>query len=131
MKQIVRLTEGDLHRIVKESVKKILKEYNYDAVRSVYELIIKASMLCQQGDAEGAVNILVGSESGGTSVESELIKHRNEIQNEESILRAVRNAASQSKPAYMSRMLKVIKRMVGENFSNERGDIPLSQRMGE
>ena len=26
MKKIVRLTEGDLHRIVKESVKKILKE---------------------------------------------------------------------------------------------------------
>jgi len=131
MKQIVRLTEGDLHRIVKESVKKILKEYNYDAVRSVYELIIKASMLCQQGDIEGAANILVGSESVGTSVESELIKHRNEIQNAESILRAVRNAASQSIPAYMSRMLKVIKRMVGENFSNERGDIPLSQRMGK
>jgi 16S rRNA U1498 N3-methylase RsmE len=131
MKQIVRLTEGDLHRIVKESVKKILKEYNYDAVRSVYELIIKASMLCQQGDIEGAVNILVGSESGGTSVESELLKHRNEIQNAESILRAVRNAANQGSPAYMSRMLKVIKRMVGENFSNERGDIPLRKRMGE
>lgn len=26
MKQIIRLTESDLHRIVKESVKKILKE---------------------------------------------------------------------------------------------------------
>lgn len=34
MKKIVRLTEGDLHRIVKESVKRTLKEYwqpyNYD-----------------------------------------------------------------------------------------------------
>ena len=27
MKQVIRLTEGDLHRIVKESVRKILKEY--------------------------------------------------------------------------------------------------------
>ena len=26
MKQVIRLTEGDLHRIVKESVKRILKE---------------------------------------------------------------------------------------------------------
>lgn len=34
MKKIVRLTESDLHRIVKESVKRTLKEYwqpyNYD-----------------------------------------------------------------------------------------------------
>lgn len=27
MKQIIRLTESDLHNLVKESVKKILKEY--------------------------------------------------------------------------------------------------------
>jgi len=28
MKQVIRLTESDLHRLVKESVKKILKEFN-------------------------------------------------------------------------------------------------------
>ena len=30
MKKIVRLTESDLHRIVKESVKKIIREFNPD-----------------------------------------------------------------------------------------------------
>ena len=30
MKQIIRLTEGDLHRIVRSSVKKIIREYTGD-----------------------------------------------------------------------------------------------------
>ena len=34
MKKVIRLTEGDIHRIVKESVKRVLNEYwqpyNYD-----------------------------------------------------------------------------------------------------
>lgn len=30
MKKLIRLTEGDLHKIVKESVRKILKESDYD-----------------------------------------------------------------------------------------------------
>ena len=29
MKKIVRLTEGDLHRIIKESVNRIIKESDY------------------------------------------------------------------------------------------------------
>ena len=29
MKKIVRLTEGDLRRIIKESVNKLLREYKY------------------------------------------------------------------------------------------------------
>ena len=31
MKKVIRLTEGDLHRIVKESVKKVLKEGSFYA----------------------------------------------------------------------------------------------------
>lgn len=38
-KQIVRLTESDLHRIVKESVTKILKESAYDDVYVVANVI--------------------------------------------------------------------------------------------
>ncbi len=30
MKQMIRLTEQDLHKIVKESVKKVIKEGNFD-----------------------------------------------------------------------------------------------------
>lgn len=29
-KQLIRLTEGDLHRIIKESVNRVLKEMNND-----------------------------------------------------------------------------------------------------
>lgn len=37
MKKVIRLTESDLHRIVKNSVKRILKEeYNVDAVKARY-----------------------------------------------------------------------------------------------
>jgi hypothetical protein len=129
MKKVIRLTEGDLHRIVKESVKHILKEYNYDAIRSVYSLVVKACMMCQNGDMEGAINILVGK--NGTSVESELIKYASEFKNSRDILTAVRNAANQGNVKYMHDILKVVKRMVGSNFSNERGDIPLVKRMGE
>ena len=32
MKQRIRLTEGDIHKIVKESVNKILKESSYDSM---------------------------------------------------------------------------------------------------
>ena len=31
MKKRIRLTENDLHRVIKESVKKVLKEASYDA----------------------------------------------------------------------------------------------------
>jgi hypothetical protein len=37
-KQIIRLTEGDLHRIVKESIKRILKEEDWrDELNAVYD----------------------------------------------------------------------------------------------
>ena len=31
MKQIIRLTEGDLHRIIENAVRRIVKEYGKDA----------------------------------------------------------------------------------------------------
>lgn len=34
MRKIVRLTEGDLHRIIKNSVKKIIRENNDDAIET-------------------------------------------------------------------------------------------------
>lgn len=37
MRKIVRLTESDLHRIVKESVKRVLKESEYDEEKNVDE----------------------------------------------------------------------------------------------
>ena len=131
MKKVIRLTEGDLHRIVKESVRNILNEYNYNAIRSVYKLVIKADMLCQNGDIEGAINVLIGNSSAGTSVESEIIRYSSEIKNANAILKAVRNAARQGNIKYMHEILKVVKKMVGNNFSIERGDIPLVNRMGE
>ena len=131
MKKIIRLTESDLHRIVKESVRNILNEYNYNAIRSVYKLVIKADMLCQNGDIEGAINVLIGNSSAGTSVESEIIRYSSEIKNANAILKAVRNAARQGNIKYMHEILKVVKKMVGNNFSIERGDIPLVNRMGE
>ena len=131
MKKVIRLTESDLHRIVKESVRNILNEYNYNAIRSVYKLVIKADMLCQNGDIEGAINVLIGSSSAGTSVESEIIRYSSEIKNANAILKAVRNAARQGNIKYMHEILKVVKKMVGNNFSIERGDIPLVIRMGE
>ena len=33
-KNIIRLTEGDLHRIVKESVKRIIREFGDNAINS-------------------------------------------------------------------------------------------------
>jgi len=36
MKKRIRLTEGDLHRIVKESVKRVLKESNNDRIEKAY-----------------------------------------------------------------------------------------------
>ena len=32
MKQVIRLTESDLHRIIKESVKQILEQEDYDSI---------------------------------------------------------------------------------------------------
>lgn len=37
MKKLVRLTESDLHRIVRESVKKIIKESEEDSVHDYWE----------------------------------------------------------------------------------------------
>ena len=34
MKRRIRLTEGDLHRIVKQSVNRVLRESHYDDIRS-------------------------------------------------------------------------------------------------
>lgn len=31
MKKLIRLTEGDLHRIIENSVKRVLKEYNHNS----------------------------------------------------------------------------------------------------
>ena len=53
MKKVIRLTEGDLHRIVKESAKKVLNEnlvnddskivsamnHLYDAIEEVYDIL--------------------------------------------------------------------------------------------
>ena len=33
MKKVIRLTEGDLHRIVKKSINRILKESSFDSIR--------------------------------------------------------------------------------------------------
>lgn len=40
-KKLIRLTENDLHRIVKESVNKILKEYSYDYMNKEYYCLEK------------------------------------------------------------------------------------------
>ena len=41
MKKIVRLTEGDLHKMIRESVQSILKEFDVD------EAAIKANAKCK------------------------------------------------------------------------------------
>ena len=42
MKKVIRLTEGDLHRIVKESVRRIIKEDAALPVKEAYENMIQA-----------------------------------------------------------------------------------------
>jgi MoaA/NifB/PqqE/SkfB family radical SAM enzyme len=44
MKQIIRLTESDLRRIVKESVSKILKEHEYGQMPSLGRKLTNAEM---------------------------------------------------------------------------------------
>lgn len=60
MKKIIRLTESDLHNIIKESVKKSLNEMNgdgelksmiFDAMKSLDEAI----MDCQKGNCKAAM----------------------------------------------------------------------------
>ena len=43
MKQIIRLTEGDLHKIVKESVNKVLTELDWRTYQSAAEKSMKQS----------------------------------------------------------------------------------------
>lgn len=70
MKQVIRLTEGDLHKIVKESVRKILKEYNFNAVRSVETKLKMAAAKAQYGRYNEAARIIEGA--------SELVEQYND-----------------------------------------------------
>ena len=56
MKKLVRLTESDLHRIVKESVKKIVnEEFNHDQyvqlVQGAYDKVAEASDLIRKASS--------------------------------------------------------------------------------
>lgn len=61
MKQIIRLTESDLHRIVKESVQTILNEYNEDQYKILDKLdrgIRRAGAEAQYGNQDNAARML-------------------------------------------------------------------------
>jgi hypothetical protein len=61
MKQVIRLTESDLHRIVKESVRKILNEYNEDQYKVLDKLdmgIRRAGAEAQYGNQDNAARML-------------------------------------------------------------------------
>lgn len=61
MKQVIRLTEGDLHRIVKESIQRILNEYNEDQYKVLNKLdmgIRRAGAETQYGNQDNAARML-------------------------------------------------------------------------
>ena len=61
MKQVIRLTEGDLHKIVKESIQRILNEYNEDQYKVLDKLdmgIRRAGAEAQYGNQDNAARML-------------------------------------------------------------------------
>jgi hypothetical protein len=61
MKQVIRLTESDLHRIVKESVQRILNEYNEDQYKVLDKLDIgirRVGAEAQYGNQDNAARML-------------------------------------------------------------------------
>lgn len=48
-KKLIRLTEGDLHRIIKESVNNVLTENNYNFYNEVYDCVMN-SLISMFGD---------------------------------------------------------------------------------
>ena len=61
MKQVIRLTESDLHRIVKESVQRILNEYNEDQYKVLDKLDIgirRVGAEAQYGNQDNASRML-------------------------------------------------------------------------
>ena len=61
MKKVIRLTESDIHRIVKESVQRILNEYNENQYRILNKLDIgirRAGAETQYGSQDNAARML-------------------------------------------------------------------------
>lgn len=50
MKKVVKLSEGQLNRIIKESVKSVLNEMNYDGVKHQEELMSHYGALAEQDE---------------------------------------------------------------------------------
>lgn len=70
MKQIIKLTEGDLHSIVKETVQKILREYGEDRNGSGQEFFGKiAGQAIVDGDREKLrkIDAIARSKGGGSA----------------------------------------------------------------
>lgn len=75
MKTIIRLTEGDLHRIVKESVKNILNEFNMEhlkALKDVENSLRSACAAAQYNDSDNAVRCVENAIEIATSNPNEL-----------------------------------------------------------
>lgn len=46
-KQIIRLTENDLHKVIKESIKKIVKEYTQQDIDNIWDEYKKSQVVPQ------------------------------------------------------------------------------------
>lgn len=69
MKQRIRLTESDLHRIVKESVNRILLELNRSTMQSAYDKMIQQGRRGQAASMNDTFNDMYnGYDSEGNFV---------------------------------------------------------------
>ena len=69
MKQKIRLTEGDLHRIIKRSVKKIISELNRSTMQNAYDKMIQQGRRGQAASMNDTFNDMYnGYDSEGNFV---------------------------------------------------------------
>ena len=78
MKQIIRLTESDLHRVVKESVKKIIREYNAPE----YKILNKLDMGIRSAGAE----MQYGNEEKASMMVEDIIEYARMYESQLSII---------------------------------------------
>ena len=79
MKQRIKLTEGDLHKIVKESVKKVLREDQFSEDQ-IHEWYISAAK--EMGYEDFIISMWVDYFSKNTEVAEEMLNSLNDGLNE-------------------------------------------------
>ena len=78
MKQVIRLTESDLHRIVKESVRKLIREYG-DTKETRKKMAAAAKRGIRRGDSTPHENAMHSLLKRGSSKE-ELADYQKDLE---------------------------------------------------